>query len=94
MPSPLRIILTFEEDRTLLELSCAGKVPCRTRQRAIALRLNAHGWNVPQIVEYLDWAEQTLRQTIRRWQFLGLGGLWEAGTKAKNEVGRSQTGRQ
>ncbi|WP_442944509.1 helix-turn-helix domain-containing protein [Nostoc sp.] len=31
--------------------------------------LNAHGWNVPQIAEYLDWAEQTVRQTIRRWQF-------------------------
>ena len=83
MPAPLRIILTFEEDRTLLELSCAGKVPCRTRQRAIALRLNAHGWNVPQIAEYLDWAEQTVRQTIRRWQFLGLGGLWEAPGRGK-----------
>jgi hypothetical protein len=47
MQSALRIILTAEEDRTLKELSCADKVPRRTRQRAIALRLNAHGWNVP-----------------------------------------------
>ena len=47
MPSALRIILTAEEDRTLKELSCADKVPRRTKQRAIALRLNAHGWNVP-----------------------------------------------
>ncbi|WP_370588536.1 helix-turn-helix domain-containing protein [aff. Roholtiella sp. LEGE 12411] len=35
----------------------------------MALRLNAHGWNVPQIAQYLDWAEQTVRQTIRRGQF-------------------------
>ncbi|WP_339378448.1 hypothetical protein [Calothrix sp. NIES-2100] len=47
MPSALRIILTAEEDRTLKELSCADQVPRRTKQRAIALRLNAHGWNVP-----------------------------------------------
>ncbi|MDZ7969403.1 MAG: helix-turn-helix domain-containing protein [Nostoc sp. DedSLP03] len=83
MPSALRIILTAEEDRTLLELSCADQVPRRTKQRAIALRLNAHGWNVPQIAEYLDWAQQTVRQTIKRWQFQGLGGLWEAAGRGK-----------
>ncbi|MBD2409850.1 helix-turn-helix domain-containing protein [Nostoc calcicola FACHB-3891] len=75
MPSALRIILTIEEDQTLKELSCAEKVPRRTKQRAIALRLNAHGWNVPQIAQYLGWAQQTVRQTIKRWEFQGLGGL-------------------
>jgi transposase len=83
MPSALRIILTAEEDRTLFELSCADQVPRRTKQRAMALRLNAHGWNVPQIAEYLDWAQQTVRQTIKRWQLQGLGGLWEAPGRGK-----------
>ncbi|QDL12846.1 hypothetical protein DP113_34635 (plasmid) [Brasilonema octagenarum UFV-E1] len=86
MPAPLRITLTSEEDRTLKELSCAQRVPSRTKQRAIAygraslnaLRLNAYGWNVPKIAQYLDWAEQTVRQTISRWHKHGLGGLWEA----------------
>lgn len=83
MPSALRIILTAEEDLTLKELSCADKVPRRTKQRAIGLRLNAHGWNVPQIAEYLGWAQQTVRQTIKRWQVQGLGGLWEAPGRGK-----------
>lgn len=86
MPSALRIILTTEEDLTLKELSCADKVPHRTKQRAIALRLNAHGWNVPQIAKYLGWAQQTVRQTIKRWQFQGLGGLWEAPGRGKKST--------
>lgn len=47
MPKVLKIILNSEEDRTLKELSCADRVARRTKKRAIALRLNAHGWNVP-----------------------------------------------
>jgi len=92
MPSALRIILTAEEDRTLKELSCADKVPRRTKQRAMpsavnyALRLNAHGWNVPQVAEYLGWAQQTVRQTIKRWQYQGLGGLWEAPGRGKKRT--------
>lgn len=61
MPRALIIILNTEEDLTLKELSCADKVPRLTKQRAIALRLNAHGWNVPQIAQYLGWAQQTVR---------------------------------
>ena len=60
------------------ELSCANSVPQRTKQRAMALRLNAYGWNVPGIAKYLEWAEQTVRDTLRRWQQHGLGGLWES----------------
>jgi transposase len=51
----------------------------------MALRLNAQGWNVAKIAQYLDWADQTVRETIHRWQQSGLGGLWEAsgrGSKA------------
>ncbi|MFN6565258.1 MAG: hypothetical protein RMY28_036400 [Nostoc sp. ChiSLP01] len=44
MPSALRIILTAEEDRTLLELSCADKVPKRTKLRAIASEKGLINW--------------------------------------------------
>lgn len=78
MPAPLQLHLNEEEDRTLRELSHADGVPQRTRQRATAVRLNASQWTVPQIARYLDWHEHTVRATLRRWQSLGLGGLWEA----------------
>lgn len=78
MPPPLKLSLTDEEDRTLHELSYADGVAKRIKQRATALRLNASGWKVPQIAMHLDWAEQTVRETIHRWQKRGLVGLWEA----------------
>lgn len=74
MPAPLKIALTEEEERTLRELSYANGVPRRIKQRADVLRLNASGWSVQQIAEHLDWAPQTVRETIHRWQDLGLGG--------------------
>ncbi len=52
MPAPVRIILSQTEDLTLQELSVADGVPRRTKLRAIALRLNADGWNVTQIAEH------------------------------------------
>ena len=78
MSAPLRIILSETEDITLQELSIANNVPRRTKLRAIALRLNADGWNVPRIAEHLKQSQHTIRQTIRRWETGGLGGLWEA----------------
>ena len=78
MPAPIRIVLTKEEDRTLLELRVAICVPQRTRDRAHILRLNAQGWNTPAIAEIFECHEHTVRATIRRWQDWGLGGLWEA----------------
>ena len=83
MPAPIRINLTEQEDRTLRELSYADGVPYRTRQRAMALRLNAHGWTTPKIAHYLDWHEHTVRATPRRWQELGLAGLWEAAGRGR-----------
>lgn len=77
MPAPIRVTLNTEEARTLLELSCADGVPLRTKQRALVIRLNAHGWNAPQIAQYLDWHEHTVRSTLERWKIQGLGGLWE-----------------
>ena len=78
MPAPIRIVLTEEEDRTLLELRVAICVPQRTRDRAHMLRLNAQGWNSPAIAEIFECHEHTVRATIRRWQAEGLGGLWES----------------
>lgn len=70
----------------------ANGVPVRIKQRAIALRLNAHGWNVPKIAEYLEWAQQTVRETIQRWQQGGLGGLWDWVDAVKNLSGKKLIG--
>lgn len=78
MPAPIQIVLTEEENRTLLELRVALSVPQRTRDRAHMLRLNAQGWTVPAIAEIFERHEHTVRATIRRWETDGLGGLWEA----------------
>ena len=78
MPAPMRLVLTAEEDRTLLELRVAASVPYRTRDRAHMLWLTAQGWTVAAIAEIFDCHEHTVRATIRRWQADGLGGLWEA----------------
>ena len=83
MPAALRIILTTEENKTLQELEVASKVPRRTKQRATVLRLNAAGWKVKAIANYLAWAESTVRQTIHRWNKQGLIGLWEVKGRGK-----------
>lgn len=56
MPAALKITLTSEENQTLQELEVAQEVPRRTKQRATALRLNAKGWKVKAIADYLEWA--------------------------------------
>lgn len=86
MPAPLRIILSPPETITLEELSYANGVPRRTKQRAIALRMNAQGWNVPDIAEHLGWAQATVRQTIERWNSAGLMGLWDAPRPGRNRT--------
>lgn len=83
MPAPLFVSLNKEEDSTLYELSVANGVPRRTKLRAIALRLNADGWTVPKIAAHLQQSQQTVRQTLLRWQNRGLAGLWEAGGRGK-----------
>lgn len=77
MPAPLRVELTIEEDTTLRELSLATEVPRRTRQRAMAVRLNSGGWSVGQIAQHLRMHEHSVRRAIRQWQTVGLYGLWE-----------------
>jgi transposase len=78
MPAPLRVVLTKESDRTLMELRVAATVPQHIKDRAHMVRLNAQGWNVPAIAEIFDCQEQTVRVTLRRWEQGGLGGLWDA----------------
>lgn len=78
MPAPVRVVLNEEEDRTLRELRLAPMVAQRTRDRAHMLRLNAQGWNAPALAEIFECCEHTVRATLKRWQTLGLGGLWDA----------------
>ena len=83
MPAGLKITLTEEEDRTLKELELGKEIPKRTKYRASVLRLNSRGWTVKAIADYLGWAESTVRQTIHRWNKLGLLGLWDASGRGK-----------
>lgn len=78
MGAPLRIKLNQAEDETLKCLSYADQVPRRTKARATVLRMNAQGWNVPDIAEHLGWSEQSVRGAIERWRQDGLMGLWDA----------------
>ena len=78
MPAPVRVVLTEAEDRTLYEVRLAVRVPQRTRDRAHMVRLNAQGWNAPALADIFECCEHTVRSTLRRWQTLGLGGLWDS----------------
>lgn len=68
MPTPLRIVLNEESDRTLQELRVASRVAQQIKDRAHMVRLNAQGWNVPAIAEIFECQEQTVRETLRRWK--------------------------
>lgn len=72
-----QIKLNEAQERSLKERGCADRVNERIKQRAIALGLNAHGWNVPEITAYLNRHEYTVRQ-MRRWQ--GNGHRWIEGS--------------
>ncbi len=74
----LRIFLTEEEKQTLEELRRAKEVPQRTKDRAQVLLLNARGLKNEQIAQGLNWAISTVRQTLHRWDKMGLAGLWDA----------------
>jgi hypothetical protein len=66
MGARIRVLLNPEEDRTLFELRTATTVPQRVKDRAEALRLRARLY-VEKIADYLNWAPQTVRETIHRW---------------------------
>ena len=50
----LQVVLSIEEDRTLLELRTAISVSQRTQDRAEVLRLSHRGWTTERIAEYFD----------------------------------------
>ncbi|MEH2071799.1 MAG: helix-turn-helix domain-containing protein [Nostoc sp.] len=74
----MKVFLTEEEKLTLEELRKAKDVPQRTKDRAQVLLLNARGLKNEQIAKGLNWAISTVRQTLHRWEKLGLVGLWDA----------------
>lgn len=83
MPAPLRITLSNPEATTLCELRKASTVPSRVRDRAHMLLLNAEGWSAPTIAEILTCHEHTVRGVIKKWEHVGLCGLWDKGGRGK-----------
>jgi transposase len=76
MGARLRVFLTNEENKTLLNLRI-GDVPQKVKDRAEVIRLNADGWYVEKIAAHFNWAAQTVREVLHKWQELGIEGLWE-----------------
>lgn len=76
MGARIRVFLTREQDKTLLNLRTAD-VPQKVKDRAEVVRLNAHGWYVEKIAAHFNWTSQTVREVLHKWQKLGLEGLWE-----------------
>ncbi|MEH2278721.1 MAG: helix-turn-helix domain-containing protein [Nostoc sp.] len=58
MGSHLRVFLTREQNRTLLNLRAAD-VPQKVKDRAEVIRLSAHGWYVEKIAAHFNWTAQT-----------------------------------
>ncbi len=76
MGARIRVFLTREHDKTLLNLRTAD-VPQKVKDRAEVVRLNAHGWYVEKIAAHFNWTPQTIREVLHKWQKLGLESLWE-----------------
>lgn len=77
MPAALKVKLSVEEDKRLLEISQREVTGKRVKQRAEAIRLSSHGWKVAQIASYFEWHEQTVREIIQRWKQDGEKGLYD-----------------
>jgi hypothetical protein len=76
MGTCLRIFLTPEQDKTLLNLRIAD-VPQKVKDRASVLRLNAQGWYVEKIAAHFNGTPQTVRKVLHKSQKLGMKGLWD-----------------
>jgi transposase len=76
MGARLRVFLTREQDRTLLNLR-TGDTPQKVKERAEVIRLNAHGWYVEKIAAHCKWSPQTVREVLHKWEKHGLEGLWD-----------------
>jgi transposase len=76
MGARLRVFLSREQDDSLFKRRTAD-VPQKVKDRAEVIRLNAHGWYVEKIAAHFSWSTQTVRETLHKWQKLGMEGLWE-----------------
>ena len=76
MGARLRVFLTSEQNKTLLNLRTAD-VPQKVKDRAEVIRLNAHGWYVEKIAAHFNLPPQTVREVLHKWQDLRIEGLWE-----------------
>ena len=76
MGARLRVFLTGDQDKTLLNLRTAD-VPQKVKDRAEIIRLNAHGWYVEKIAAHFNWTPQTVREVLHKWEKLGIQGLWD-----------------
>ncbi|QLE39362.1 IS630 family transposase [Nostoc sp. C052] len=76
MGARLRVFLSYEQDKTLLNLRTAD-VPQKVKDRAEVIRLNAHGWYVEKIAAHFNWTPQTVREILHKWRKLDLEGLWD-----------------
>ncbi|NEP51425.1 MAG: helix-turn-helix domain-containing protein [Moorea sp. SIO3C2] len=86
MPARLQIRLSELDMQELLELKHDSNCPERTRKRVEVICLNAKGWTVSKISDWIDWSPNTVRKTIHRWIIQGKEGLWD-----KPRSGRKQT---
>ncbi len=85
MPAPLKVHLSEEEDRELLEFQKIDGIPRRVQERAEIIRLNHHGWTVSAISQrsasrganYKQKSPHAVRASLHRWSNQGIKGLWE-----------------
>ena len=63
MPATLKVKLSLEEDKRLLEISQREATGKRVKQRTEAIRLSSHGWKVAQIAAYFERHEQTVQSS-------------------------------
>ncbi|MEG4171145.1 MULTISPECIES: helix-turn-helix domain-containing protein [unclassified Microcoleus] len=75
MGARLRVFLTQKQDKTLFNLRTA-KVPQKFKDRAEVIRLNANGWYVEKIATHFNWASQTVRAVLHKWEEFGIESLW------------------
>lgn len=74
MGARLRVFLTREQDKTLLNLRTVDILQ-KVKDRAEVIRLNADGWYVEKIAAHFNWTLQTVREVLHKWKKLGLEGL-------------------
>lgn len=74
----LKVNLTKQEDKMLLELRKSTSVSQRVKDRAAVIRLSNQGWFVEKIATFFEWNVQTVRETLHRWHRKGVEGLADA----------------